>query len=44
LKEGGEEMPYYIYVPISEEDRITIFTVDPETGRLESQGNVAVPD
>ncbi|GAJ05401.1 unnamed protein product, partial [marine sediment metagenome] len=35
-------MPYYMYVSISGEDRILIFTVDPETGRLESQGDVAV--
>jgi len=36
-------MPYYMYVSISEEDRISVFTVDPGTGRLESQGNVSVP-
>lgn len=32
-----------MYVSISEEDRLAVFTVDPETGKLESQGNVAVP-
>lgn len=36
-------MPYYMYVSISEEDRISVFTVDPETGNLKSQGNVTVP-
>ena len=35
-------MPYYMYVSILGEDRILVFTVDPETGRLESQGDVAV--
>lgn len=36
-------MPCYMYVSISEEDRLSVFTVDPETGRLESQGDVVVP-
>ena len=36
-------MPCYMYVSISEEDRLSIFTVDPETGRLEVQGDVVVP-
>ncbi len=36
-------MPYYMYVSISEEDRISVFTVDPEMGKLESQGSVVVP-
>ena len=35
-------MPYYMYISISEEDRISVFTVDPETGKLTPQGNVAV--
>ncbi len=35
-------MPYYMYVSISGEDRLLVFTVDPETGRLESQGDVVV--
>lgn len=35
-------MAYYMYVSISEEDRISIFTIDRESGRLEPQGNVAV--
>ena len=35
-------MPYYMYVSISGENRILVFTVDSETGRLESQGDVAV--
>jgi len=36
-------MPYYMYISISEEDRISVFTVDPETGKLEPQGSVVVP-
>ena len=35
-------MPYFMYVSISEEDRIAIFTMDPDTGKLEPHGNVAV--
>ena len=35
-------MSNYMYVSISGEDKILVFTVDPETGRLESQGDVAV--
>jgi len=35
-------MPYYMYISISEEDRLLVFTVDPEMGRLESQGSVMV--
>ncbi|MFC1928530.1 lactonase family protein [Chloroflexota bacterium] len=35
-------MPYYMYISISGEDKILIFTVDPETGKLESQGEVPV--
>jgi len=35
-------MPYYMYVSISGEDKVLVFTVDPETGRLESQGDVTV--
>lgn len=31
-----------MYVTISKENRISVFTVDPETGKLESQGDVAV--
>ena len=37
-------MPYYMYVSISEEDRISIFTMDPETAKLQPQGNVSVTD
>ena len=35
-------MSYYMYVSLSGEDRILVFTVDLKTGRLESQGDVAV--
>ena len=30
-------MPYYIYVSISQEDKILIFAMDRETGRLEQR-------
>ena len=33
-KGGNEEMPYYMYVTISEEDKILVFTINPETGKL----------
>ena len=35
-------MPYYMYVSLMGEDRILVFTVDPETGKLKSQGDVMV--
>ena len=37
-------MAYYMYVSISEEDRISIFAMEPETGKLQPQGSVAVSD
>ena len=36
-------MTFHMYVTVSEEDRVSIFTVDPDTGRLEPQEDVAVP-
>jgi 6-phosphogluconolactonase len=36
-------MPYYMYVTSQGEDKIVRFAVDPATGDLESQGEVAVP-
>ena len=35
-------MPYYIYVSLSKEDKIAIFTLDPETGQLEPKEYVVV--
>jgi 6-phosphogluconolactonase len=35
-------MSYYVYVSISEEDRLSVFTMDPETGKLQAQGSVSV--
>ena len=35
-------MAIYMYVSVSEEDRISVFTVDPDDGRLEPQRDVAV--
>ena len=34
-------MPYYVYVSISAEDRINIYTMDPETGALDTHAIVA---
>lgn len=36
-------MPYCMYVSIQGEDKILRFAMDPETGQLEPQGDVAVP-
>ena len=36
-------MPYYMYVTLQGDDKITRFTMDPATGGLEPQGDVAVP-
>ena len=36
-------MRFYMYVSVSGEDRIAIFEVDPETGRLDPRGDLAVP-
>ena len=35
-------MTFHMYVTISEEDRVSIFTVDPDTGGIEHQEDVAV--
>ena len=35
-------MPYYIYVSVSSEDRVNVFTMDPETGALDTHAVVAV--
>jgi len=35
-------MPYYMYVSISEEDRVSIFSMNPESGKLQPQGDVSV--
>ena len=36
-------MPYYMYVALQEDDKIAVLTIDPETGTLTPQGEVAVP-
>ena len=36
-------MPYYMYVSSQGADKIVRFTMDPATGDLEAQGEVAVP-
>ena len=36
-------MPYYVYVTLVDEDRVLVFEMDPESGRLDQRGDVAVP-
>ena len=36
-------MPYYMYVALQEDDKISVFTIDPQTGRLTPQVDVPVP-
>ncbi len=36
-------MPYYMYVALQEDDKIAVFTIDPQTGTLTPQGEVSVP-
>ena len=36
-------MPYYMYVSISGEDKVLIFQMDPDSGKLEKLNEVAVP-
>src|SRR5262245_58428890 len=40
--EGGRAMPYYMYVSLQNDDKILLFTMDAETGRLTPQSEVAV--
>ncbi len=37
-------MRYYLYVTLQDEDRLLVFEMDPESGRLDRQGEVAVPE
>ena len=36
-------MPYYMYVALQEDDKISVFTIDPQTGKLTPQVEVPVP-
>ena len=36
-------MPNYMYVALQEDDKISVFTADPQTGRLTPQVDVPVP-
>ena len=36
-------MPYYMYVAVQEDNKISVFTVDPDTGGLAHQHDVSVP-
>ena len=36
-------MPYYMYVAVQEDNKISVFTVDPDTGGLAQQHDVSVP-
>ncbi len=36
-------MPYYMYVALQEDDKISVHTIDPQTGGLTPQAEVSVP-
>lgn len=36
-------MPYYMYVALQEDDKISVLTIDPQTGKLTPQVEVSVP-
>ena len=36
-------MPYYMYVALQEDDKISVFTIDPQTGKLTPQVEVPAP-
>ena len=36
-------MPYYMYVALQEDDKISVFTIDAQTGKLTPQVEVSVP-
>ena len=36
-------MPYYMYVAVQGDDKISVFTIDPQTGKLTPQDEVSVP-
>ena len=36
-------MPYYMYVALQGDDKISVFTIDPQTGKLTPQVEVSVP-
>ena len=36
-------MPCYMYVALQEDDKISVFTIDPDTGGMTLQADVAVP-
>jgi 6-phosphogluconolactonase len=35
-------MPYYMYVSLQDDDKILVFTIDPETGKLTPKGEEPV--
>jgi len=35
-------MPYYMYVALQGDDKISVHSIDPETGKLTPQGETAV--
>ena len=36
-------MPYFMYVALQEDDKVSVFTIDPQTGKLTPQTEVSVP-
>jgi len=36
-------MPYYMYVALQEDDKILVYTIEPQTGKLTPQAEVSIP-
>ena len=36
-------MPYYMYVALQEDDKISVFTIDAQTGKITPQVDVSLP-
>ena len=36
-------MPYYMYVALQADDKISVINIDPQTGKLSPQVEVSVP-
>jgi len=36
-------MPYYMYVALQEDDKISVHTIEPQTGKLTPQAEVSIP-
>ena len=38
-----QQRPYFMYIALQDDDKISIFTVDPETGKTNLEQDVQVP-